>query len=90
MILLTSTRLHYELTGTKKARNKISYIFYGNSNPLYLEMGENSRGFKCGYILLNKWKVVCSRTFEVTPFNERIINLLGLCCISSGKHNMTC
>ena len=42
-------------------------------------MGENSRGFKCGYISLNKGKVVCSGTFGVIPFNERIINLLGLC-----------
>ena len=90
MILLTSRRLHYELAGTKTARNKISFICYGNSNLPYLEMGENSRGLKCGYLLLHKLKVVCSGTFEVIPFNKMIINLFGLCCIYSGTHTTTC
>ena len=42
-------------------------------------MGENSRDFKCGYIPLNKGKVVCIEAFGVIPFKERIMNLLGLC-----------
>ena len=68
-----------------------SVIFVLGIVPFCIKKWEKIQGiFKCDYISLNKGKVVCSGTFEVIPFNERIINLLGLYCISSKNHSMRC
>ena len=68
-----------------------SVIFVLGIVPFCIKKWEKIQGVSSAVTFrLNKGKVVCSGTFEVIPFNERIIILLVLCCISSKNHSMRC